>query len=354
MLRNRFLLLLISFCACLLIACSGDRDGPPDASAQSSPSLTIQNASTWPRTLVTSQGELTLEQAPQRIVSTSVTLTGVLLAIDAPVVASGASSANTEVADEQGFFRQWGDVARQRGVRPIYQGAPDAEAIIAEQPDLIVMARTGGDSALALYEQLSLFAPVLVLNYDDKSWQELASALGAATGREQQAQAVIEEFNAQVASVKTRLQLPPQPVSALVYYEDGSGANLWTPDSAQGQLLQALGFEIATPPSHVQGGTLQGERKDIVQLAGENLSDGLQGRTMLLFSADESSVRRINQDKFLAHTPAILSNRVYAVGLDTFRLDYYSASNLLQRLASLFPETPTAVADANSSFMNRP
>ncbi|MDG9672270.1 Fe2+-enterobactin ABC transporter substrate-binding protein [Hahella sp. CR1] len=354
MLHNRFLFLFLTLCASLLTACGADRDVAANTSTQAAPALTVQNASTWPRTLSTSQGDLILERAPQRIVSTSVTLTGVLLAIDAPVVASGASSPNTEVADAQGFFRQWGDIARRRGVRPIYQGAPDAEAIIAAEPDLIVMAGTGGDSALALYEQLSLFAPVLVLNYDDKSWQQLASLLGAATGREQQAQSVIDEFNARVADVKARIQLPPQPVSALVYYEDGSGANLWTPDSAQGQLLQALGFEVATPPSHIQGGTRQGVRKDIVQLAGENLSDGLQGRTMLLFSANEDRVRQISQDKFLAHTPAIQSNRVYAVGLDTFRLDYYSASNLLQRLTDLFPETPAAVADANTSFITHP
>ena len=44
----------------------------------------------WPRQITDSRGTHTLEHKPQRIVSTSVTLTGSLLAIDAPVIASGA------------------------------------------------------------------------------------------------------------------------------------------------------------------------------------------------------------------------------------------------------------------------
>ncbi|MBF4810375.1 Fe2+-enterobactin ABC transporter substrate-binding protein, partial [Cronobacter muytjensii] len=52
----------------------------------------VSQAADWPRQITDSRGVQTLEKAPQRIVSTSVTLTGSLLAIDAPVVASGATS----------------------------------------------------------------------------------------------------------------------------------------------------------------------------------------------------------------------------------------------------------------------
>lgn len=36
-------------------------------------------------------------------------------------------------------------------------------------PDLILISATGGDSALALYDQLSAIAPTLIINYDDKA-----------------------------------------------------------------------------------------------------------------------------------------------------------------------------------------
>jgi ferric enterobactin transport system substrate-binding protein len=53
----------------------------------------------WPSTFDSPQGKLTIKAPPQRIVSTSVTLTGALLTINAGAV-------NTVTSDEQGFFRQ--------------------------------------------------------------------------------------------------------------------------------------------------------------------------------------------------------------------------------------------------------
>jgi iron complex transport system substrate-binding protein len=67
----------------------------------------VKNNSGWPRSIMTREGLLTLDKQPSRIVSTSVTLSGTLLAINAPLVASGATMANTSGAAEQGFMRQW-------------------------------------------------------------------------------------------------------------------------------------------------------------------------------------------------------------------------------------------------------
>ncbi|WP_156293650.1 Fe2+-enterobactin ABC transporter substrate-binding protein [Serratia oryzae] len=301
--------------------------------------LGIAQASTtaeWPRSLTTPHGVVALSHPPLRIVSTSVTVTGTLLAIDAPVIASGATSPNNRLSDRQGFFHQWGEIAAQRGVKRLYIGEANAEAIAAEAPDLIVMSATGADSALRLYDQLSAIAPVLVVNYDDKSWQELAQILGQATGHEAQAEKVVAEFAAREQALKQRITLPPQPTSALVLRSDGKNANLWTADSSQGQLLQQLGFTLATLPPKLNASTSQGVRKDIVQLGGENLAQGLNGQTLLLFANDETDAQRLMSNRFLAHLPAVENQRVYALGNDTFRLDYYSASNLLARLEQLF------------------
>lgn len=45
------------------------------------------------------------------------------------------------------------------------------------------------------------------------------------------------------------MKLPPQPVTALVYTAAAHGANIWTKESAQGQMLEQLGFDIATLPA---------------------------------------------------------------------------------------------------------
>lgn len=297
------------------------------------------SASGWPRTLQTPQGPLTLQQQPQRIVSTSVTLTGTLLAINAPLVGSGATARRTSVADDRGFFTQWSQVASERGLQPLYVSEPNAEAIAAAAPDLIVIAATGGDSAVKLQEQLAAIAPVLVVDYGDKSWQQLAAELGAATGHEADAKRVSERFAQRVQRVKQAITLPPQPVSALVYYEDGRGVNLWTPASAQGKLLTELGFSLAMPPAEVHGGSSMGRRNDIIQLSGETMAAGITGQSVLLFATDDDTVAKVLSNPFLAALPPVMAKRVWAFGPDIFRLDYYSASNLLERIEQRF-KTP--------------
>lgn len=78
-------------------------------------------------------------------------------------------------------------MAKERKLQRLYIGEPSAEAVAAQMPDLILISATGGDSALALYDQLSTIAPTLIINYDDKSWQSLLTQLGEITGHEKQA-----------------------------------------------------------------------------------------------------------------------------------------------------------------------
>ncbi|HBM0958473.1 Fe2+-enterobactin ABC transporter substrate-binding protein [Enterobacter roggenkampii] len=298
--------------------------------------LTSAAAADWPRQVTDSHGVHTLESKPTRIVSTSVTLTGSLLAIDAPVVASGATTPNNRVADGQGYLRQWGDIAKQRKVARLYIGEPSAEAVAAQMPDLILISATGGDSALALYDQLSAIAPTLIINYDDKSWQALLTQLGEITGHEKQAAGRIAAFDKQLAQVKQQMTLPPQPVNAIVYTAAAHSANLWTAESAQGKLLHQLGFTLADLPAGLQTSTSQGKRHDIIQLGGENLATGLNGEGLFVFAGDEKDVAAIYANPLLAHLPSVKNKRVWALGTETFRLDYYSAMLVLQRLNAMF------------------
>ncbi|EML1453600.1 Fe2+-enterobactin ABC transporter substrate-binding protein [Enterobacter kobei] len=298
--------------------------------------LTSAVAADWPRQVTDSRGVHTLEHKPTRIVSTSVTLTGSLLAIDAPVIASGATTPNNRVADAQGFLRQWGDIAKQRKVARLYIGEPSAEAVAAQMPDLILISATGGDSALALYDQLSAIAPTLIINYDDKSWQELLTQLGTMTGHEKQAAERIAAFDEQLAQVKQQMTLPPQPVNAIVYTAAAHTANLWTTESAQGKLLHQLGFTLADLPAGLHTSKSQGKRHDIIQLGGENLGTGLNGEGLFVFAGDQKDADAIYANPLLAHLPAVQNKRVWALGTETFRLDYYSAMLVLQRLNSIF------------------
>ncbi|WP_070971604.1 Fe2+-enterobactin ABC transporter substrate-binding protein [Vibrio sonorensis] len=316
-------------CLILLIGCS--EESPPNKTENQ---LTISDG--WPKYIVDSYGETTLDQPPTRIVSTSVTLTGTLLAIDAPLIASGAARTNTKVADDIGFFRQWSDIASERNVISLYQGEANAETVAKQKPDLILVSATGGDSALKLYKQFSTIAPTIVINYDDKSWQELAGVLAQITGREDRANEVIEDFEHRLSLVKEQIELPPQPTSALAYYGDGRGGNFWTNESAQGKILTSLGFELSELPEDLKDNPIMGQRKDIFPVNGERFADAITGQSILLFAANEQSVEQVKKNKFISHLDPVKGNQVFAMGNDTFRLDYYSSMNLLDTLDSTF------------------
>jgi iron complex transport system substrate-binding protein len=102
--RIRLWVVIGAAIAMAVAGCGGDDGG--DAAPK-----TTADTPSFPRTVEHEGGTTEIPAAPQRVVSASVSLTGNLLAIDAPLVASGATQPNSPVGDEQGFFRQWGEVA---------------------------------------------------------------------------------------------------------------------------------------------------------------------------------------------------------------------------------------------------
>ncbi|WP_038181216.1 Fe2+-enterobactin ABC transporter substrate-binding protein [Vibrio rhizosphaerae] len=330
----RLLFFLLGVIGSVFIA--GCNDTTTDATANTATDTALTVSQGWPKTIAGPYGTVTLNKPPQRIVSTSVSITGTLLTIDAPLIASGGARPNTLVADKNGFFHQWNQVAYRRDIKPLYQGVANAEAVAKEKPDLIIVSATGGDSALKLYQQFSTIAPTLVINYDDKSWQALARLLGSITDRSQQAESAIERFDNRIKTLKSRIALPPQPVSAMVYYGDNRGGNFWTADSAQGQILSLLGFTLSPLPDELKNNHQMGNRKDIVPVNGEKFADAITGNSVLLFAADQAIVEQAKHNPFIAHLPAIRQGHVFAMGNDSFRLDYYSAMNLLTTLDMTF------------------
>ena len=80
----------------------------------------------WPRRLANADGSATeLTAPPARVLSSSVTLSGSLLAIGAPLIGSATTA-------HGGFFAQWQAVAETRGVEKLWPaGSVDLEAVWA-------------------------------------------------------------------------------------------------------------------------------------------------------------------------------------------------------------------------------
>ncbi|GMA34949.1 hypothetical protein [Demequina litorisediminis] len=144
-----------------MAGCSSDTEPEETATAATTAGAeaaaveeTPSEEAAFPRTITHELGETVIEEQPERVVTTALTVTGNLLAIGAPVVASAASTPDEGLTDDLGFFAQWADVAAQEGVEVLYPNLEfDIEAVIAADPDLIIASTTGADAAADYYDE---------------------------------------------------------------------------------------------------------------------------------------------------------------------------------------------------------
>ncbi len=282
----------------------------------------------WPRTFTNADGTTTVIDAqPKRILSTSVSITGTLLAVNAPVVASG-SAGNGQ------FFAQWNAVAAERGISNVWPaGSVDLEAAYASEPDLIIVSTSGADSALAQLSVLQLVAPTIILDYGGQTWQDLAIEIGEATGLEEQVAAVIAEFDAQVAAAAASITVPAGTANIISYNGAGSDNPIARVGGAHAELISALGFTVEDPPLewHAQASV----RADFVWAAFERLPE-LTSETTFLLRFGDAQIEPFLNEPVLANLPSVTAGQVYGLGVNSFRIDYYSALEIVANIVEKF------------------
>lgn len=288
----------------------------------------------WPRTIRHAAGELTLATKPKRIVSTTPSVTGILLAIEAPLAASTATTPSP-LTDGKGFFSQWAGDADRKGVKVLYPNLKfDIEAVLGWKPDLVIASTTGADSILQHRTELeALGVPTMVVDYSSRSWQQLATELGKATGLESQAAAAIARFDGDLAATARTLAAKGTKASIVGYNIAGSYSVART-SSPVAKLLSDLGFEIVGLPPELRSNT--GRASDFEFFSRENLSAAIAGDAVFLLRATEKDVPAFLAEPVLANHPAVTGKRVYPLGLTSFRIDPYSGRQILERVRESF------------------
>ncbi|MFC6579257.1 Fe2+-enterobactin ABC transporter substrate-binding protein [Planomonospora parontospora] len=317
-----------------LTACSSGTGGSTAAEPAAAGSPAAGSAGT--RSVTHELGTTDVPAAPKRIVSVSVTLTGHLLALEAPLIASQATPPGP-ITDANGFFSQWADVAKERGVQVAYQGfEADIEKVIAAKPDLIIGSASGADSTAKVYDRLKAVAPTVLFRHDDLSWQELMTKLGGALGLEANAQKVIAAYDQRVAEVKGKIKLPEQDVVLL--RDNNTDIPVFTEASAQGALLSSLGFRLHTVDSSLASADNRegGKRLDILTVSQENIVKGFGDSSLFFVSHTADEIATTTAKPLWKDLPAVGDERVHDLGLDSFRIDYYSASNVVDRIEQQF------------------
>ncbi|MEM9041602.1 MAG: Fe2+-enterobactin ABC transporter substrate-binding protein [Actinomycetota bacterium] len=308
-------------------AAEPDVDGAGDAAGVDEPT------GSFPVTIETEYGEVEIPEQPERIVVASATMTGHVLALDAPVVAAQALP-GPPLADDTGFMLQWSSVATDAGVEAIPGPEINLEAIAATDPDLILGASFGGDAVTVdAFETLSEIAPTVVLDYSGIDWQELSGVLGEATGRTAEADALVDDFAALVDDVGATIDTS-RPVITGVITE--RGVNMFTDQSAHGRLFLSLGLDLVSP----EGGDLEGEagastRTDVAAISPELIPDEFGDATVLMvFTTEDQIPGLLDVYPTLGVIPAAEEDRLVALGVESFRLDPYSARVVVERLGA--------------------
>ena len=318
-------LLVLGLAGCVPGGGSGSEGGNASPSAEAT------------RTITHDLGETTISGTPKRIVSTSVVLTGTLLALDAPVVGSGASKPGAEGFDDSGFFTHWSQVAKERGVKALYTNSElNIEAVTAEKPDLIIIASTGGDSTKDQYESLSKIAPTVAINYNSESWQKVTKQVADVTGTQAKADELIKGFNSKVTELKAGMTgVPTDKIQAIVYTPT-KGLSFAKPGGPHDEIFSAFGFQLADPPE--SSGAEGVNRGDFVFASVEQSIQALTSDTLLLVSADDKTVEKLKADSNYNTTKAVSSGKLVPLGVSSFKLDYYSALAMAETLAAAYTQ----------------
>ena len=328
--RTRGALALLAGATLALTACSAGAGADTAAESSGDGTGAATDSGQWPRTIEHAAGETEIPAKPTTIVSTSITLTGTLLAIGAPVVASAATTPGP-LTDEHGFFSQWSDEAAAQDVQVLYPDLElDLEAVDALAPDLIIGSSIGQDATAEAYDQLSEIAPTVMLDYGSNSWEELATTLGEATGLEDEAAATVQDFENYVSSAADKIQVPDGPVTALTY-NGADGGRMFTESSAQATILTGLGFDYQEGPEELAAQT----RSDVSTYTAENLPAALEGaQVAFLVAADDEDAAAMKADSLLANTTAVSSGSVLPLGPTSFRIDYYSGKQMVDAVVA--------------------
>jgi iron complex transport system substrate-binding protein len=221
---------------------------PRVAGAQGTPVASPEaDASAFPVTISHDFGETVIPALPERIV-----LTNQSEGLDS-LLALGVKPAG--MVQGRAYIEGLAPWAISAGAEDVpvipgtAEGELDFEAIAVARPDLILTSWPDD----TIYQTLSAIAPTIVFkNRDATTWQDIQRMIGEATGRSAQAEQVIAETEAIVASQAERLQpYLDKKVAVAYFWFDQFLVN--GQDAPIGRILAAYGLDVISPGTAAPG-----------------------------------------------------------------------------------------------------
>ena len=219
--------------AVLVLLASCGEAAPPQTPADEGSSP----AALFPVTIATANGDVAIDERPERIVSLSPTATEMLFAI-------GAGD-QVEAVDDQSNYPADTPVTDLSGFEP------NVEAIASYEPDLVVYSTEPGDLGASLggVGIPALLQPAAA-NLDDV--YEQIDQLGVATGNVSEAGDVVARMRADIRSIVASIEPPEEPVT--YYHELDDTFYSVTSSTFIGQLYSLVGLRNIADEAKGAGG----------------------------------------------------------------------------------------------------
>lgn len=287
------------------------------ASAEGDTASSGGTASTgeFPRTVEHAMGSTEIPAEPERVVVLDTGELDSVVALDVTPV----GAVTTEVAS--GFLSYLEDAAEgveQVGTIP----EPNLEAIAALRPDLILSNVVRHE---ALYDQLSQIAPTVFAEEVGVVWKDNFALAAEALGREDEAAAVLEEYEARAAELGE--SLGDQVVSPIRFVE--GTVRVYQPESFIGTVVGDMGLQLVDLP--------EGEYPAFAEVSAEQLT--LADADIVLHSSfggsDESGEDAVTAGPLWSRLSAVQEGRAFPVEDDVFftGIGPTAASLMVERLA---------------------
>ena len=227
---GRRLVLLVASVAVVAAACASDGEAGRESTGPST-------GAAFPVTLTTSNGDVTIDERPERIISLSPTATEMLFAIgaDDQVIA----------VDDQSNFPPDAPTTDLSGFEP------NVEAIASYEPDLVVYSTEPGDLGSTL-EGLGITTMLLPAAATLDDVYEQLKQLGRATGNAESATAVVHDMRTEVDSIVSSVEMPQPPLT--FYHELDDTYYSVTSQTFIGQLYGLVGLENIADAADGGGG----------------------------------------------------------------------------------------------------
>ncbi|CAM3953152.1 ABC transporter substrate-binding protein [Nocardiopsis rhodophaea] len=262
--------------ALVLTAACGGPDTTDD-SASSKP------AGSFPVTVNDARGEVTIDEAPQRIVSLSPSTTEMLFAIDA--------------GDQVVAADEYSDYPEEAPTTDLSGFTPSVEAITEHDPDLVLLARSAEDAADKL-EKVGV--PVLVLDAAttlDDTYDQIR-LLGKVTGDEKKADAEADRVESEIDTIVTDTKKKLGDTDLTYYHEVDDTMYSATSDTFIGQIYGEFGLEnIADQADDAAGGYPQLSPEFIVEQDPDLIFLAYAGEDAVAAVADRPAFDKISAVK---------------------------------------------------------